>query len=120
MLDASISPVVEPDDQGRAEEQPQELIPIKERKAPQARLDRVVGRHPQQNEERDREQPPPPAGQGPARGAGAAIHGRTGVTSAAIVVVAIGSPPYGLVGRSCSSGAATARAFGSFGAQRRL
>jgi hypothetical protein len=42
---------VNPDDQGRGEKDPQELIPVEERDAPQHRLDRIVKRHPEQGDE---------------------------------------------------------------------
>src|ERR1700719_5194008 len=64
---ASLRPVMQPDDQDGGDDEPEELVPVEERDTPQGRLNRVVGRHPQEGDERHREQPPPPAGHDLAR-----------------------------------------------------
>src|SRR5579864_707109 len=52
---------MDPDDQGGCQDDPQKLVPIEERYAPQGWLERVVKRDPQEGDERQREQPGTPA-----------------------------------------------------------
>src|SRR5262249_50569074 len=79
---SSLGPVIKKDDQGRGNEEPEELIPIEERKPAEGRFDRVVEGHPQEGDERQHEQPAPPAGQALARVTfRAAVHGRAAPAS---------------------------------------
>jgi hypothetical protein len=49
----SILLVVDPEDERRGEDDPQELVPIEERNSPKDRFDRIVERDPEQGDEGD-------------------------------------------------------------------